>query len=306
MNGPTLLFVHGTGIRGGSYSATFETIKQKVAEHDLALEVRGCFWGESQGARLRVEGRSIPEYLEAGGGKEPTAAEQQLALLVVLYTDPWYELAPARLHGYLAGATRRAAAALLLRQSVETFTVSDDLAAQLATEYRDVLRRRARRLSPGRLVLHPGSGHRSCSALAAPSGSCSGPRRMDPRGASSDAGYPAVSGTVRDAIVESVTAELHGHGMGISDFLTRPFKGMALKYVTHRLTSDRGELTDRITDPGGDIMRFLARGDNAREFLKQAIADCEERCRSCSGTHWAASCVLTSSSPSTCLRSSVS
>lgn len=93
--------------------------------------------------------------------------------------------------------------------------------------------------------------------------------------ASSDAGYPAVSGTVRDAIVESVTAELHGHGMGISDFLSRPFKGMALKYVTHRLTSDRGELTDRITDPGGDIMRFLARGDNAREFLKQAIADSE-------------------------------
>ena len=50
MNGPTLLFVHGTGIRGVSYSATFETIKQKVAEHDLALKVRGSTAGASRRA----------------------------------------------------------------------------------------------------------------------------------------------------------------------------------------------------------------------------------------------------------------
>ena len=63
----TLLFVHGTGVRAKNYAATLKTIQAQAAARGLPLEVRGCFWGDAEGARLHAGGASIPGYDEAGG-----------------------------------------------------------------------------------------------------------------------------------------------------------------------------------------------------------------------------------------------
>ncbi|MCD2441864.1 alpha/beta fold hydrolase [Agromyces sp. SYSU K20354] len=273
-NRSTLLFVHGTGVRGKAYAATLEAITKSVDDRGLDVEVKGCFWGESEGAKLQLNGLSIPEYLDAGGGQQPSAADEQLALWSVLYTDPLYEM---RLLRNYSSSTQvplgQEPPAAILRRDVEGFTASDELTALLTANH-------LTDWFPAALQTVASSQEFAQALDTAP------PEPLMHRQAiaraivaqtlvdSMEAGIDPLSGKVRDDIVEAVTTQLHGYGMGISDFLLRPFKGLALRYATYRLTRDRGELTDKLTDPGGDIMRFLARGDDARRFLEQSIQDC--------------------------------
>jgi hypothetical protein len=73
--------------------------------------------------------------------------------------------------------------------------------------------------------------------------------------------------------VDRLSDELKGFGLGFSDFLKRPVKGLALRAVTSRLTSGRAGLTDGTTPMAGDVLRFLAAGDGLRTFLRRAIED---------------------------------
>ena len=45
-------------------------------------------------------------------------------------------------------------------------------------------------------------------------------------------GEPPPDGTVRDAIFERLTAELHSYGMSVGEFLLRPVKGTGQRTVT--------------------------------------------------------------------------
>ncbi len=91
MTGTTLLFVHGTGVRGVDYAKSIESIRRQVARRNWAVEVEGCYWGGTPGATLEITGASVPRYLYSGGG-EPSVADRETARWAVLYTDPWYEL----------------------------------------------------------------------------------------------------------------------------------------------------------------------------------------------------------------------
>ena len=92
MTRAVFLFVHGTGVRSAGYAGTYKSIKDKVTERGLQVKLQGCFWGDSEGARLHRNGRSIPEYAAARGGRSPTPEDVQTALWAILYLDPWYEL----------------------------------------------------------------------------------------------------------------------------------------------------------------------------------------------------------------------
>jgi hypothetical protein len=91
--------------------------------------------------------------------------------------------------------------------------------------------------------------------------------------AAEHAGAPPVDGATRDALLERLTNELHGYGMGIGEFLLRPVKGVATRMATWKLTRDRGEISDSTAPMAGDVLRFLASGDGARTFIREAIAD---------------------------------
>ena len=117
----TILFVHGTGVRAAGYTATLDTVERQVARHGLDVDVRGCYWGEAEGATLAAGGTSIPGYDESGG-KQASEADQTLALWSVLLTDPWYELRLLR-HRPLTGPLPfgQEPPGVVLRHTVDTF-----------------------------------------------------------------------------------------------------------------------------------------------------------------------------------------
>jgi hypothetical protein len=267
-----LLFVHGTGVRAAGYTSTLRVIEQNVQRHGLPVTVRGCFWGEVEGARLRAGGRSIPGYGDTGG-EEPTEADQLLALWSVLYTDPWYEL---RLLRHMSGAGPapfgQEPPSAELRRTVQDFVPSIALTDEL-TEAGIAQHFEAALVS---IRIAPEFDQAVATAPADPIEH----RRAIARAliahalvAAEESGEPPLDGGTRDVLVERLTDELHGYGMGVGEFLLRPVKGLAQHVVTRKLTGDRGSISDAAAPAAGDILRFLAKGDGVRAFIKKAVAD---------------------------------
>ncbi len=268
----SLLFIHGTGVRAKGYAATLEAIKKQVAAHGLPLEVRGCFWGEAEGARLRAGGVSIPGYGESGGAA-PTEADELMALWTVLYSDPWYELRLLR-HRPVVEAIPfgQEPPSILLRRAVDEYVPSGELRARFADAGLEPFldsaleRLRAAPELDDAVATAPADPleHRRAVARAIVAATLT---------ATEDAGLPAVDGATRDNLVLGVTTELHGYGMGIGSFLLRPVKGLAQRWVTDKLTGDRGALSDGAAPTAGDILCFLAHGTGARTYVGSAIRD---------------------------------
>jgi hypothetical protein len=90
---PTLLFVHGTGVRQASYGDTLRLISETMG---AAAEVQPCYWGDL-GSRLGASGQSIPAYdsTRSGLDLEADSIDPQsypIALWQALLVDPLHEL----------------------------------------------------------------------------------------------------------------------------------------------------------------------------------------------------------------------
>jgi hypothetical protein len=109
----TLLFVHGTGVRGTAYQKTVAMITARAVEYGLP-RVTGVPWGDNDGSPARIA-RSMPNYATTGGGSgQPMEADLEEARWAVLYTLPWFELdIAASIADRVAGST---SADLLYRQ----------------------------------------------------------------------------------------------------------------------------------------------------------------------------------------------
>jgi hypothetical protein len=257
----TMLFVHGTGVRADGYTATLRVIREQAARQGLQLDVPGCFWGQAEGARLRVGGASIPGYAEAGGAA-PSEADELLALWSVLYTDPWYELRLLRHRPRAGGEVFGQPPSVLFRQAVESFAPSPELRASLAgaglAGYFDAALAgllaapelaEAAQTAPADPLEHRGAVARALIAAALV--------------AAMDYGHPGLDGETRDALVLTLTSEMHGYGLGVGEFLLRPVKGIAARLITRKLTGDRGAISDATAPAAGDVLRFLAHGGGA-------------------------------------------
>lgn len=269
--GGTLLFVHGTGVRAVGYAATLRLIEAQVAKQLPTVRVEGCCWGDTEGARLNADGRSIPGY-DASGGHAPTEEDEILAMWSVLYTDPWYELRLLRSLPKTLAPLNAVPPAVELREQVQQFAPSDSLATALTVvnlreRFDDAL---------GALRAAPELGQAAATAPRDPLEH----RRAIGRAliahaivSAEDAGEPPVDGAIRDALVEQVTDELRGYGLGIGEFLLRPVKGVAVRTITRKLTGDRGAISDAAGPFAGDVLRFLARGRGCRDYVRQRLAD---------------------------------
>jgi hypothetical protein len=267
-----LLFVHGTGVRGKRFSETVKLISRQLDAQKVPAAVRGCFWGDAVGARLRADGRSIPLY-EDTGGEAPSEADQLLALWSVLYTDPWYELRLLR-HRPAKGMTTLGEdpPSAALRTAVQEFEPSGALLADLADCGLD------RHFATALTAIRTAAEFEQAAATAAAD-------PLDHRRAvaraliahamvdAAESGQPPIDGEPRDRLTERLTDELHGYGMGVGDFFLAPMKGIAKRAVTRKLVRGRGALTDDAAPLAGDVLRFLARGDEARMYLSRAIGD---------------------------------
>jgi hypothetical protein len=92
-----VLFVHGTGTREPAYSLMLERIRNRLADR---AKVEQCYWGETEGARLRADGASIPQYHATRAGfsspldsiQLDDSEEYEIALWGLLLVDPLIEL----------------------------------------------------------------------------------------------------------------------------------------------------------------------------------------------------------------------
>src|SRR5579883_364499 len=93
----TVVFVHGTGGRAASYESAFTRVEHELLIRKSDLSVARCPWGDTLGAKLHLQGASIPRYETTRGIGEtekeyPTEEDEEFILWSLLYQDPLYEL----------------------------------------------------------------------------------------------------------------------------------------------------------------------------------------------------------------------
>ncbi|MBH0779651.1 alpha/beta fold hydrolase [Nocardia bovistercoris] len=264
----TLLFVHGTGVRGEEYARTLRTIESCVASRNWPLTVAGCFWG-SAGAR-RDRKLSVPNYdATKGTGLQPE--QEQLERWAVLYLDPWYELRLLRgMPPTPYGGGQPPAAAL--RATIAAFRPSEALARLLAEDdltdrFADALTAmRAAEVFEQAIATAPPTPleHRCAIARALIAHSLK---------AAMAEGLPPLGGAKRELLVGQLVADLRGSGLGVGNFLVEQVKRYLPRPISHVLVGHRGALTDATALPAGDVLRYLARGQQMTTLLRNAILD---------------------------------
>jgi Alpha/beta hydrolase family len=268
------VFVHGTGVRADGFSLAFQQIRNRLVETVDGLDVKPCYWGGSEGAELNGGGASIPSY-DNTGGEDPSEKDEELALWSILYIDPWYEL---RLLGDWPTDREEMApgeeppSSVLVNQ-IQNFRPSDGLVEVLRRNGLDACfgvalaaLREASEFSRTADKVNEANLNEVRKAIA---------RALTAKISSlgEEGGLPPFDGGNRDQLVSRITDELHGYGMGLAAWLTRPFKGVASHMTTRLLGRKRGAVSDSTTPAAGDIMRYQARGAGIRDVIRQVIAD---------------------------------
>lgn len=265
----SVVFVHGTGVRADKYTRTFSAVRDAIWEPSPGREVRGCFWGAQEGARLLFNGASIPGYADSGGGTDEKA-DEDIALWGVLYTDPWYEL---RLLGLGAVPMVRMVPGQLspaeeFRAAIRSYTPSAELLALLAqhdlggffTDALVALRGAPELEEAARTADTGGHEHRHAAARALTAHTLA---------AAAECRDTALTGLARDALADQISAELGGQARSLGQRLKRA-GAHGLTWQVHRR---RGSYTDHGFAFVADILRYQARGDGVRSLLRRTIGD---------------------------------
>jgi hypothetical protein len=250
----SLVFVHGTGVRRAGFDKTLALVTDGVAG---SVPVVPCYWGEPHGARLRLDGASIPDGARhRGSDDEP----DEVDLWRLLELDPLIEL---RL---LAGETpeespvneetagqylRRSSGRALDDPRVRAAVAAAGLSEVFASAFAAVL------ASP---ALDSDADRQSVTEAFARAVVTEALCRAD------DAAGTAVpvDGDHRDAIV---TALLVVFGVDVRG-IRMSLLSVAMRPVDRR----RFLLTSAASPAAGDIMVYLARGTAIRDHIASVVA----------------------------------
>ncbi|MFD7709756.1 hypothetical protein [Streptomyces sp. NPDC059786] len=274
----TLLFVHGTGVRGPAGETTLDRIRSEIAARRPDVRVESCDWGSALGSYLRADGASIPGFVaqDGKGPDSPAAEDEEVARWALLYTDPLAELelfaltASAASAPFVPGALSRGDTLLA---DLAQLADDDALRTAWAEAGLDVpLARTAEALAAAPELRR---------AAAADEGAASALPRLAARAlvahalneSGGDAGrVPAVR---RDVLVDHVTDALGGDVRGIPEAVSAAVRFSARLFenaVGNRLAvARRTAWSGRSAGFFGDIVRYLVRGDAVRAFVAEAI-----------------------------------
>ncbi|MBV6702612.1 triacylglycerol lipase [Kitasatospora aureofaciens] len=264
----SVLFVHGTGVREESYNESFALVRSELGRLRPGIEVRGCFWGREHGASLALDGVSIPRYAQSKGG---IAEDDDIAVWGVLYYDPWYELRALGLRiPEPAGMTRGLTPSQRFLEQVTGYTPTAGTAAVFARHgLAEDLTEALRTVLPATEVREAaatvdegGYEHRHAVARALVAAAL----------ASADArGAQLVSGGIRDALLAAVGSDLYTEGRSIKSKIGKVLATPALLGFSRRSRQRRGAWSDGALPALGDILRYQARGQGVRDYIRRAI-----------------------------------
>ncbi|EPH41307.1 hypothetical protein ABT390_28085 [Streptomyces aurantiacus] len=273
---PSVLFIHGTGVRAPGYTASLDTVREGLAAVRPDVTVAGCDWGSALGSYLRADGASIPGYRPRKPVQRPAAEDEERARWALLYLDPDAELALFALieresaGSFVPGAvspgaklwTRAMALAESdgVRRTWEAVGLRELLAESLRGTQASVEFRRA--CDAARDDLGAGS-------LARLTGRSLVARAL--------AGLPGGPGSVpvpgRDAMVDAVVDALGGEARGFASGLARALGASARlmeraggsRFVVGR----RDAISERSLGFSGDILSYLVRGEAVRAYVAE-------------------------------------
>lgn len=274
-----VVFVHGTGVRIESYEKSFARVSRGIARVRPDVEMVRCYWGDTCGAALGLNGASIPVRDKTRGVPDQPPTDDPAAPWAVLLADPFAEL---RAYADRAGAGGAGATGFVPGRrdpwevysdtvrtlSVEGLDVSPDLVPYLGQALDRVASELA--LLPAGTPQDPGVNAVTARAVTAVVLILADDAEGD------DDPLP-VDGADRDALAEQLVALLGGteRGLGRVGDSAKWLGGRAL----HMLLWDHSELavrhrrglTGKSVPATGDILRYQARGADLRSRIADTV-----------------------------------
>lgn len=288
----TLLFVHGTGVRGQAFDKTFYAVSSNVSANRMNVRVLSCSWGEAVGVQAPTTLNSLPvphQRTDVTGidvAPNETASELRWSLL---YLDPLYEvrtyaaIAPMRDDDGLGGSDRagRVTEDLLANSSLRNLQASRTGIEQAGHFTKDLLPEALKLLEEGGLLenaltswpLEDVERRRPVLARAIVAAWCC---------VAAQRGLPALDGELRDSLYADITVALGGATKGIKDELLGTLIGLsgyaASTLFGPAIRRNRGALTEVHLEKTNDVLLYqTARGGRAiREFIANSIRSCEK------------------------------
>ncbi|MFF2731666.1 hypothetical protein ACFVS9_27630 [Streptomyces sp. NPDC058008] len=269
----TVVFTHGTGVREPHLGTLLARIAAGLRDTAPGVAVLAYDWGGRYGARLAADGASIPAGPGTGTSRsaEGPHGPDETDEWARLYEDPSAELVTAA-----AGAGPR---------------VTPPGAAFPDERPRSLLRALAAEGEPRADALGPGlpeaAAELARSPLLGPAAEALDPEALArvlartltatlvAAGLAADSPVQS-SGDLRDAAVTALAARLGAEPAGTARgpllrLAGRPLVRLGSRYAVRR----RRALTDAAHPAAGDILRYLARGEDMRQGLREFVAGVE-------------------------------
>ncbi|KAE8760842.1 hypothetical protein FSO04_06345 [Paraburkholderia madseniana] len=268
----TVLFVHGTGVRKASYEQSAARIAHGLKRVAPTAKLESCLWGDELGAKLGLNGASIPEF--SGVNAAQPSEDQVQALWELLGHDPLFELrelalrdqrtlvSPAaqgikvqfleqlRLLGHDATALGLLEGRASLVQWADATTLVADAPALKAALVAAPNVDTPLRVATARAVV---------AALQ---------QKLD------DENMPTLRRALRDQVVDRCVDHFGGRELGVKDWITSRVVGLGLRWATTRARRNRDSLFSAASPTAGDVLLYQARGAAIRAFIEQRIGDC--------------------------------
>ena len=273
----SVLFVHGTGGRTPYLAEPFRRIKRALIERRPDLRVERCLWGDHTGARLNANGNSIPTYRSPTDESE--SIDAGVALWGELYQDPYYELrlltlCPPKKRGIELGP---APPGELLRQRVDDFAASAELSALLESAgIAAVFQRAIATVADAQPFLdamavagEPISPFVLATARAAVA------TAMSIVDEGTESVRIATDGELRDEVVRTLDRELGDNEHVIFRLLASPLRGVTSSLVASYTRRQVTAITDATSPHVADIIRYQARGQPMRDFIRSRVRELE-------------------------------
>ncbi len=272
----TVIFVHGTGVRGIEYSESFKRVAKELLLLQKDITVTPCLWGDTLGTKLNAAGLSIPLYDATLGMETVQEKDYDLMLWAMLYQDPLYEmrllsLGAQSVTDFIPGQVPQGQA---LEERVRNFKGSQALQQKLDEAGISLIFNSARQevLNSApfsdalRAVPQSQASYRMAIARAivaqAIAQSLEGQQ------------YPAIlmDTALRNEVVESIGGELGEADLGIGNWVAHQLFGLAQRLgAMNQVKRRRGAITDAAFPFTGDILLYQARGSAIRNFIRNCV-----------------------------------
>jgi hypothetical protein len=268
----SVIFIHGTGVRGKDYDESFDLIRRELDRRARGWTAIECRWGDKHGVKLHLQGKSVPDY-----PNKPAECDE-LMRWWRLHQDPLSELRElaAMEEGREYVAPGQQAAWKTLDQAIRAYKPKADatalldecgLAAHWDEAAREVVASDEYRDAVERSGSHPGYFRRAFA------------RAVYARAVARISVAPP--GDMRDRLIAAVVRELGGEDAGVRDLgkaalgglksVWNIFKANLGATAAYTGVLSRGTITDKSLPAAGDILLYQARGEKIKQFIKAAI-----------------------------------